>query len=89
MQRVLGFINTPPHTQTKEGDEPNGHMVNIGLHYVAANNYGQPKDSDGDGIPDYVENCHGDGLYDLHADRNRLAESHDRWRHAGCLQRRL
>ena len=54
--------------QTKEGDETSGHMVNIGVHYVAANNYGRPKDSDGDGIPDYVENWHGDGLYDLHTD---------------------
>ncbi len=43
-------------------------MVNIGLHYVAANSYGQPMDSDSDGIPDYVENWHGDGNYELHTD---------------------
>ena len=54
--------------QTKEGDEASGHMVNIGLHYIAVNNYGQPLDTDGDGIPDYVENWHGDGRYDLHTD---------------------
>ena len=45
-----------------------GHMVNIGFHYVAANSYGQPMDSDSDGIPDYVENWHGDGNYSSHTD---------------------
>jgi hypothetical protein len=54
--------------QTKEGDETSGHMVNIGVHYVAANIYGQPKDSDSDGIPDYAENWHGDGNYSIHTD---------------------
>ena len=54
--------------QTKEGSEPSGHMVNIGVHYVAANSYGQPMDSDSDGIPDYVENWHGDGNYSSHTD---------------------
>jgi hypothetical protein len=46
--------------QVKEGEESSGHMVNIGLHYIAATN-GVPKDSDGDGIPDYVENASGTG----------------------------
>ena len=54
--------------QVKEGDESSGHKVNIGLHYIAANNYGLPKDTDGDGIPDYVENWHGDGNYSAHTD---------------------
>jgi hypothetical protein len=46
--------------QIKEGDELSGHMVNIGVHYIAATN-GVPKDSDGDGIPDYIENASGMG----------------------------
>jgi hypothetical protein len=46
--------------QVKEGNEPAGHMVNIGLHYIAVTN-GVPIDSDSDGIADYVENWHGDG----------------------------
>ncbi len=50
--------------QTKEGSETSGHMVNIGIHYVAANTYGQPKDSDGDGIPDFVEDANGNGVAD-------------------------
>ena len=50
--------------QVKEGSEPAGHNVNIGVHYVAANNYGLPMDSDGDGIPDYVEDANGNGLWD-------------------------
>jgi len=50
--------------QTKEGDETSGHMVNIGIHYVAANIYNLPKDSDSDGIPDYVEDANGNGIVD-------------------------
>ena len=37
--------------------------VNIGLHYVAATN-NVPLDSDGDGIPDYVEDANGNGVVD-------------------------
>lgn len=59
--------------QTKEGNEQLGHQVNIGVHYVAATNISGTcdyalVDSDGDGIPDYVENWHGDGNYSLHSD---------------------
>ena len=50
--------------QTKEGDETSGHMVNIGIHYVAANSYGQPKDANSDGIPDFVEDANGTGSID-------------------------
>lgn len=52
--------------QTKEGDEASGHMVNIGLHYIAATNSTTaiPKDTDGDGIPDYVEDSNGNGVVD-------------------------
>ena len=50
--------------QTKEGTNQ---MVNIGLHYVATTN-GLPIDTDGDGIPDFVENWHGDGSYTNHTD---------------------
>jgi hypothetical protein len=48
--------------QTKDADQT---AVNIGLHYIATAGPGssQPKDTDGDGIPDYVENWHGDGVY--------------------------
>jgi hypothetical protein len=61
------FHYTTRLDQTKEGS---GQMVNIGLHYVATAGpaSSQPLDSDGDGIPDYVENWHGDGNYNLHAD---------------------
>ncbi len=48
------FVN-----QTKDAA---GQPVNIGLHYVAAQSpalNAQPLDSDGDGIPDYVEGEHG------------------------------
>jgi hypothetical protein len=38
--------------------------VDIGLHYVALDANGQPVDSDGDGVPDYVEDGNGNGLLD-------------------------
>jgi Immunoglobulin domain len=55
--------------QTKEGDEAAGHMVNIGVHYVAANG-NVPKDTDGDGIPDYVEDANGNGIVDFNTAEN-------------------
>ncbi|MGP8200376.1 MAG: hypothetical protein ACLQU4_12845 [Limisphaerales bacterium] len=63
----LGLYHYTTQTnQFKEGSEASGHMANIGLHYIAANSYGQPMDSDNDAIPDYVENWHGDGNYPAH-----------------------
>jgi hypothetical protein len=53
--------------QVKDGDElPSGHNVSIGLHYVATTNASStiPMDSDGDGIPDYVEDGNGNGVVD-------------------------
>lgn len=57
-------------SQTKEGAASSGHKVNIGLHYVATTGSSTqvPIDSDSDGIPDYVENWHGDGIYANHTD---------------------
>jgi len=51
--------------QVKEMDESSD-MVNIGLHYIATTgpNSTQPKDTDGDGIPDYVEDANGNGQCD-------------------------
>jgi hypothetical protein len=52
---------------TGQAKEAGATHVDIGLHYVAVetsgSSAGQPKDSDGDGIPDYVENWHGDGQF--------------------------
>lgn len=39
-------------------------MADIGLHYVALNSSGQPVDTDGDGIPDYLEDANGNGSAD-------------------------
>jgi hypothetical protein len=38
--------------------------VSIGFHYVALDQYGNPLDSNGDGIPDYLEDANGNGIYD-------------------------
>jgi archaellum component FlaF (FlaF/FlaG flagellin family) len=38
--------------------------VDIGYHYVATDQYGNPLDINGGGIPDYLEDTNGDGLPD-------------------------
>jgi hypothetical protein len=46
------------HTnQTKEAST----QVDIGYHYVALDGQNQPVDSDGDGLPDYLEDASGNG----------------------------
>jgi hypothetical protein len=49
-------------TTTNEVKETNS-VVDIGYHYVAVTN-GVPISSDGDGVPDYVKDVNGNGLYD-------------------------
>lgn len=39
-------------------------IVSIGFHYVGVGNNGQPIDSNGDGIPDYLEDANGNGVVD-------------------------
>jgi hypothetical protein len=38
--------------------------VSIGFHYVAVGTNGLPLDSNGNGIPDYLEDANGNGIYD-------------------------
>lgn len=52
---------TTQTNQVNETDSP----VDIGYHYVAVNNSGQPVDDDGDGIPDYIEDANGNGVVDF------------------------
>ena len=47
-------------TQTDQTKETNT-VVDIGYHYVATDSYGNPLDTDGDGIPDYQEDGNGNG----------------------------
>ena len=50
-------------TQTSQVKETNS-VVDIGYHYVATDAYGNPIDTNGDGIPDYLEDANGNGLVD-------------------------
>jgi hypothetical protein len=47
-------------TQTNQMKETNS-IVDIGYHFVATDTYGNPMDSNGDGIPDYLEDTNGNG----------------------------
>jgi len=47
-------------TQTNQVPETNS-IVDIGYHYVATDAYGNPLDSNGNGIPDYIEDTNGNG----------------------------
>lgn len=68
------FHYTSLANQTKDGGQA---QVNIGLHYVAtaSSTATTAKDSDSDGIPDYVENWHGDG--DTGANRTHTSDETD------------
>jgi len=50
-------------TQTNQAPETNS-VVTIGYHYVATDAYGDPLDTNGDGIPDYIEDANGNGRVD-------------------------
>jgi sugar lactone lactonase YvrE len=50
-------------TQTNQEKETNS-VVDIGYHYVAVDTNGIPLDSNGDGIPDYLEDANGNGSVD-------------------------
>jgi hypothetical protein len=51
---VLAAANTAEGTNT----------VSIGFHYVAVDAYGNPLDTNGDGVPDYLEDSNGNGVVD-------------------------
>jgi hypothetical protein len=57
----LGLYHFTSQTnQVIEGDS----IVNIGYAYVATDAYGNPLDTNGDGIPDYLEDVNGNGIFD-------------------------
>ena len=49
-------------TQTNQVKEANTRL-DVGFHYVACTN-GVPVDTDGDGVPDYLEDANGNGAFD-------------------------
>jgi hypothetical protein len=50
-------------TQTNQLCESNS-IVDLGYHFVGLEANSNPLDSDGDGIPNYIEDSNGDGIYD-------------------------
>jgi RHS repeat-associated protein len=52
--------NTVSGAQIREANT----TVDIGFHYVALGSNGQPFDSNGDGIPDYIQDANGNGITD-------------------------
>ncbi len=50
-------------TQTNQVKETNS-VVDIGYHYIATDANGNPIDTNGNGIPDYIEDANGNGIYD-------------------------
>jgi hypothetical protein len=50
-------------TTTNQVKETNS-VVDIGMHYVAVDGNGRPVDTDGDGLPDYLEDANGNGTAD-------------------------
>lgn len=63
---ALGLYHYTVQTNLVSGAEvPEGaNTVSIGFHYVAVDQYGNPLDSNGDGIPDYIEDANGNGTVD-------------------------
>ena len=58
---LLGFYHhTTTTNQVKEGTS----RLDIGFHYVSVNSSAQAIDTDGDGVPDYLEDANGNSAFD-------------------------
>jgi hypothetical protein len=53
------------YTVTTNNAVEGTNIVSIGYHYIAVGTNGLPLDTTGDGIPDYLKDPNGDGVYDM------------------------
>lgn len=58
------YLGLYHYTTTANQVKETNSIVDIGYHYVAVNASGQPIDTDGDGLPDYIEDKNGNGSVD-------------------------
>lgn len=62
--RTAGAAGLYHYTTLANQEKEAGSTVDIGFHYMALNG-GTPVDTDGDGLPDYIEDRNGNGHFDI------------------------
>jgi len=62
--RTAGAAGLYHYTVTTNNVIEGTNTVSIGFHYIAVDSSGNPLHTDGDGVPDYLKDSNGDGVFD-------------------------